>query len=231
MTAKVSPYDDPRGRRAVIEIGSRRYDCTSDAAGHWCCGETGRVWSSDGMLLWEPRQDVELPSDPHRPALCRIKHPYLGAPKKPLPYARRLRDLRLAARAETLGWGVLFVLAGPCAWEIARADLDAANPRFRLRPFVLLPPGDDPLSYDWSPLGLWRRSVAERKAWQAGAASDPGPAWGVRVQDWDAPCDWETREAIAVACIDAGCAWVDVHDKGAPNGVRQYVAQEARAAA
>jgi hypothetical protein len=133
-----------------------------------------------------------------------VVRPYLGGPRKPLPYARRLRDLRLANDPRTRDCGALTVYAGPLAWERMRRDLNAVSERARWRPAVVLPPGDDPYGYDWSPLGQWRFYASERKARRAAGLADDA--------DWGAPLDAPSREVVATLCLAAGCAYADVHE-------------------
>jgi hypothetical protein len=197
------------GQHARLDFGVRVLDCCADAAGHWVHIDTWTVYGADGVLLWE----CGVKDLPEEPAMrrCRVTRPYLGGPRKPVPYARRLRDLRLANDPRTRAYEVLTVFAGHGAWERMRRELNATAEAARWRPCVVLPPGDDPYGYDWSALGQWRFTATERQARRA--AGLPGDAaWGVVVADWDAPLDAESHEVLATLCLAAGCAYVDVHE-------------------
>jgi hypothetical protein len=145
--------------------------------------------------------------------LCRVERPYVGGPLRALPHGRRLEHLRLNQLAGVANyWSpVLRVYAGPYAWSEAKAAM--AEPGDV--PLVVLPPGDDPRSFDWAPLGRWRytrKDAAEVKG-DASFAEDPvraGAGYQVRVYDETGPVCEDTKDLIAASCLMAGCSLVTV---------------------
>lgn len=204
----------------------------------------GNRYGDDGVMVVEDGADPDLAWRPNWALMpehgrCPIGRRWTPKTKlRPLPYVRRLNELRRAPAGQGSDYLSLRIYAGPSAWERARPLAREQDPGQRAVPLVVLPPGEDPRAFDWSPLRLWRYSAADARALAERWEDLPpraGDGYRVRLFDEAAPVDDETRDLLAAILLAQGHQMFAVRamptEDGLPGILIEYVRGTARHAA